>query len=238
MRALAIALVLSCAWAPVASAQDADTDQAKVLFQNGTRLYEEGRYEDAIAAFEKAYELSKRPALLFNISNAHERLGNLEAALETLNEYRIYAKPEDQDKLATRALMLERRLEEQQSEPAVAVAPAPAPVAAPAPSSEAPATLERGGKGAGPVVLSTVGAVLAVGGGVGAGLTAATGAGHVDAGDEDAWNRLRPVNNAAFGVGVVGGGMLLGGLGWALLGDNGPRVHIGPRSVGATWTLR
>ena len=74
-RALCL-LTLLAAVAPEALAQDATTEaRAKELYENGAALYEEGRYEEAILAWEEAYRLSSRPVLLFNIANAYERLG-------------------------------------------------------------------------------------------------------------------------------------------------------------------
>src|SRR5262245_14114470 len=49
--------------------------EARKLFFRGDRMYEEGKYEEAVAAFEKSYALSHRPELLFNLANAYERLG-------------------------------------------------------------------------------------------------------------------------------------------------------------------
>ena len=50
-----------------------DDEKARLLFKEGDGHYAAGRYEKAIELFEQAYELSKRPDLLFNLANAYER---------------------------------------------------------------------------------------------------------------------------------------------------------------------
>ena len=57
---------------PVHAQANSDEVRAKELYRNGERLYEEGLYEDAVVAWERAYELSERPLLLYNIANALE----------------------------------------------------------------------------------------------------------------------------------------------------------------------
>ena len=95
---------------PTPNSQD---KQAKTLYKNGSRLYDEGRYKEAIQAFQEAYKLSGRHALLYNIAAAQERMGELDQALETLYQYRIYAPEKEQDTLAKRTANLQIRIEEQ-----------------------------------------------------------------------------------------------------------------------------
>lgn len=96
-----------------AFAQDEDPDaRARELYENGAALYEEGRYDEAIVAWDEAYRLSERHALLYNIANAQERLGDYEAALDTLAEYRAFAPASERDVLDRRLRSIERRMEE------------------------------------------------------------------------------------------------------------------------------
>ncbi|MEN0065312.1 MAG: tetratricopeptide repeat protein [Myxococcota bacterium] len=99
--------------APEPEAPDPEVmlERAKVLFTNGKRLYDEGAYEAAIEAWETSYGLSQRSGLLFNLSNAYERLGNYSKALELLNRYRAQAElsPEKQEQLSRKASTLEMR---------------------------------------------------------------------------------------------------------------------------------
>jgi hypothetical protein len=52
---------------PVIALADRNTSEAKRLFAEGTRLYNVGRYEEALKRFESAYLLKPDPALLFNL---------------------------------------------------------------------------------------------------------------------------------------------------------------------------
>ncbi len=54
----------------------------KEEFQKGSDAYGEARYPDALAHFERAFELSGRPTLHYNIALVHDRLRQDEAALE------------------------------------------------------------------------------------------------------------------------------------------------------------
>src|SRR4029077_20410488 len=53
---------------------------AKAHAEKGTREYNLGHFAEAIAAFEKAYEIDPAPILLFNIGQAHRQTGNNERA--------------------------------------------------------------------------------------------------------------------------------------------------------------
>jgi len=92
---------------PASSA--ADDARARKLFEQGDAAYAEGRYEDALAAFEEAHRLSPRPRLLFNIGNALERLGRLGDAADALEKYLAHAKPVERDVLEKRIQNLRKR---------------------------------------------------------------------------------------------------------------------------------
>lgn len=157
-----------------AHAQESTDQRARELYENGAILYEEGRYEDAVAAFEEAYRLSNRPALLFNIANAQERCGRWSDALDVLSRYRAYAPAAERETLDRRISNLERRIAEaKEAPPPPVVVEAPKPVAAPPPTASS-ATLLR------PLPLAIAGAgVLSLG--VGAALGGAALAAHEEA---------------------------------------------------------
>lgn len=67
--------------------QSVDDEQARIHFQSGQGHYRRGDYEAALREFEAAYQLSRRPALLYNIYLMQERVGQLETALQTLDSY-------------------------------------------------------------------------------------------------------------------------------------------------------
>ncbi len=103
--------LLSLLMTEPALAQDSDA-RARELYENGAMLYEEGRYEDAIAAWEEAYDLSERAALLYNIANAYERIGDYEAALDALGRYRAFAPASERESLDRRLRNIESRMAE------------------------------------------------------------------------------------------------------------------------------
>ncbi len=94
----------------------ASEQRAKDLFAKGDTAYAEGRYEEALAAFQEAYTLSGRPQLLFNVSNALERLGRYADAVDALEKYLASGKAKDRDVVQKRLANLKKRVEEQKKE--------------------------------------------------------------------------------------------------------------------------
>jgi tetratricopeptide (TPR) repeat protein len=81
-RALAAALFVAIALLPLAAAAqstDAQKKEAKEINDKATRLYEVGRYEEAITEYQKVYLIVDDPVLLYNIAQS----------------YRLWGKPED-----------------------------------------------------------------------------------------------------------------------------------------------
>jgi tetratricopeptide (TPR) repeat protein len=114
----ALALLLG---STVASAQSATQstptltpdERARELYLRGDRLYAEGSYGEAVTAFQRAYELSRRPVLLYDMANALERLGRYEEALQQLNAYAPHAPEHQRHTVLKRINSLEARAEEQ-----------------------------------------------------------------------------------------------------------------------------
>ena len=73
---------------PSALAEPLDTDaEARALYEAGRIAFDQGRFEAALRYFEGSYELSGRPALLFNIGTAADRLRRDETALKAFRRY-------------------------------------------------------------------------------------------------------------------------------------------------------
>lgn len=137
--------------------------RGRELFENGAILYDEGRYEDAILAWQEGYRLTQRSGFLFNIANAQERIGDYEAAIDTLGRYRALAKAEERETLDRRIRNLEERLA---ATPAPRPVPAPVPVQLPDPVPRPEPKGGPPGRAVAGVSLLGVGAVSLVAGGV------------------------------------------------------------------------
>jgi tetratricopeptide (TPR) repeat protein len=71
---------------------------AKAVFLDGERSFQLGKFEDAIAAYERAFSLDPQPAFVFNIALAHRRQyeidGKLDHLLRARELYRNYLRLE------------------------------------------------------------------------------------------------------------------------------------------------
>lgn len=64
-----------------------DDEQARAHFEAGGTAYTEGRFEDALRLFRRAYELSARPEMLYNIGQSLDRLRRDQEALDAFEAY-------------------------------------------------------------------------------------------------------------------------------------------------------
>ena len=64
-----------------------DAKLAKQHFEDGSRLYDLGKYADAAREYQEAYKLKPVPALLFNIGQAYRGAGNTTEALTAYKSY-------------------------------------------------------------------------------------------------------------------------------------------------------
>jgi tetratricopeptide (TPR) repeat protein len=78
-RVAVVVLLVISGGAP-ARAQD-DQARSKALYDEGSRAYKAGDYRRAVERFLAAYELSRAPAILFNIAQAYRLDGACEEAL-------------------------------------------------------------------------------------------------------------------------------------------------------------
>ncbi len=94
-------VVLFCSvFTAAAAAQD-----AREHFKRGAAEYQQGDYSAAIAEWLRAYELDPRPRLQYNLSQAYERLGQLEKAVQALQAY-IKGTPADDVQMGTARVRL------------------------------------------------------------------------------------------------------------------------------------
>ncbi len=64
-----------------------DKQKAKILYQQGVTYLKKGYYSDAAKEFEKAYDYSKDPAMLYNMGSALEKSGDIKAAFLAYEKY-------------------------------------------------------------------------------------------------------------------------------------------------------
>ncbi|ACY18920.1 Tetratricopeptide TPR_4 [Haliangium ochraceum DSM 14365] len=122
---LSLCLGLSLAAPAPAYAQaqqdDEDTDErARTLYMEGEAHYAAGRYEEAAESFLEAFNLSGRTALLFNLGNAYERMGDYERAAEYLRRYVDSPRARDVVSVRERVRRLEAAAERKRREAAEA----------------------------------------------------------------------------------------------------------------------
>ncbi len=84
-----------------------DDARARDLFDEGRRLYRDGRYLEAAAAWEAGYAFSPRPLFLANIGTAYERLGEVDRAIDYLARYVDFAPQTELPALEARIAALE-----------------------------------------------------------------------------------------------------------------------------------
>ena len=107
MSLLAAALALTIRAAEPVEA----TAAARAHFQQAEALSREGRWRDAIGAFEAAYRARPHPALFFNIAKCHEQLGEHADALKHYREYlRQLPEAHDREVVAEAVRQLEQQL--------------------------------------------------------------------------------------------------------------------------------
>lgn len=95
IRAFAVALLLALSPAAfhteLADAQPAKddpfTDMARQRFQEGVKLFDQGKYEEARAAFLQAYALKKHPAVLLNLAQSELRSNH---PVEAARHFSVY----------------------------------------------------------------------------------------------------------------------------------------------------
>ncbi|MEJ7596586.1 MAG: tetratricopeptide repeat protein [Kofleriaceae bacterium] len=160
-RTLACSVAVAALVASTAIAQphpDADAHARR-----GVALYNLGKYEDSIEAFESAYTLFQSDALLFNLAQAHRQLEHCELAV---TYYKRFLAGAPSPELATQVESLLPKLEAacrtKFERPAGTVVAASAPAAAPEepavtaraepPASRAPIVLASAGITAGTVI--------------------------------------------------------------------------------------
>lgn len=219
---------------------------ARRHFDSGVAYLEESDLENALKAFEKAYGLSKRPAILLNIASVHERRGDTLAAITALRGY-LDAEPNGAHAETTKLRLqnLEKRAAE--TSPSTPTGTAPAATPEPAPAPPPPAASPPPAEPAAPAP-NRLPAYVAFGAG-GAGLVSAVVTGIVANGEyQSAKDECSPscseadvstgrtmalVSTIATGVAIVGAGVGL----TLLLTESDTSTGTASTRIGASLTL-
>jgi hypothetical protein len=85
----ALAVVALVAAAPRAAHADAAADRAEANrhFQLGVELYAEGKYDEALVEFERAYEIAPHPLVLYNMAGTQRELSHYGEAIAAYQRF-------------------------------------------------------------------------------------------------------------------------------------------------------
>lgn len=204
MRAIGALLFVLTFAAPAAAQQvDSAADaEAHARFEAGRAAMAAGRPEDALADFSRAYELSARPELLYNLGVAADRLRRDDEALAWFERYLAEMPPDGAQNRAEvegRIAVLREAIATRTSTPPTSTTPPPA-------SSSGSVSVPA-------IALLVAGGVMAVGGGITLGVGVSERARVEGAPDDASWSEyagsaerapiLEGVGGAALGVGVA-----------------------------------
>lgn len=176
--ALVLWTCIVCTLAPRAAAQDEQDEEARGLFSAGSAAFSNGRYDEAREYFERAYDLSHRAELLYNIGQAADRARHDAIALEAFERYlaQVTDVP-NRTEIEGRIRVLRAALAAQTAAPAPPSEPPPTPATAPPPQVEPPVVVgpsppltehppPSASVDVGAVVLTASGGVVAIAGAI------------------------------------------------------------------------
>lgn len=110
--AVALAAVAAVpAWPAAAKAKVESLSEAESVAETAARRFKEGDFELAAKLFDRAYELAKKPTLLFNAGRAYEQAGQREAAVARYEAYvQVETDPGGREEAKLRAARLREQL--------------------------------------------------------------------------------------------------------------------------------
>lgn len=84
---LLLVLIVTLIAVRVAHAEDPSTKSAKRHFDRGQKLFNLGKFDEALDEYQQAYEAKEIPAILFNIGQCYRNLGDYDAAVFSFKKY-------------------------------------------------------------------------------------------------------------------------------------------------------
>ncbi len=131
MGAVALAILLLASARAIAAGGGEGREAAREHFNKGTTQYTLNHYEEAILEFEAGYAAEPEPAFLYNLAQAHAKLGHTRVAIDFYRKYlELGATAEDTPQVREIIDRLTHELEAPKLPPPV-VAPPPKPLAPP-----------------------------------------------------------------------------------------------------------
>jgi tetratricopeptide (TPR) repeat protein len=124
-----------------AAGQGDDMARAREAYSRGQALFDAGRHEEALVAFDESLAAFPHFRTIFNIGLCHEKLGNIAAAVEMYQRYadwpsEVPNREEVRTKLAELRLLLPPEPAEDRAEAGEETGPPGPPPAQPAPPPE------------------------------------------------------------------------------------------------------
>lgn len=239
--------------ATAVSAQDATTvdagaeTEARALYAAGQAAFHDGRYQHALEYLQRSYELSHRPALLYNLGTTYDRLRRDREALDAFEQYlREVPNAENTSEVQARIAVLREALARTTAEPTPTPepvvtptpTPAPEPVVTPTPTPTPPAS-RASDPGPGPWIVLAAGGAILVTGAVLLGVAAADVASVEGAERGTAWRSVEDAYGRSEAVSIAGG-VLLGvgaaaataGIVWVAASGGQSEVEVTPTAGG------
>ena len=223
--------------------RDQRISEAKKAFARGTRAYENGDFESALASFRRAYKLTGSPDLLYNIATVSDRMRRDEQALAAYEGY-LKARPKstDREHVQSRIDVLRTAIEARKRAELEAEIEAREAAIAAAAAVKAERPLTRYvGPGPGPWITIGIGGAAVVTGAVLVGLgqrdqkaVESAPAGSSYSNVEEMADRGPRRTKAGVALLAVGGAGVIGGVIWQLTGgheETMPEVRIGPGGI-------
>jgi tetratricopeptide (TPR) repeat protein len=87
LHRLLLAIAIAAIAARVAWADDPALHEARLHFERGEKLYALTRFSEAIDEYQKAFDASPLPDLLFNIGQCYRNLGDYDSAIFSYRKY-------------------------------------------------------------------------------------------------------------------------------------------------------
>jgi tetratricopeptide (TPR) repeat protein len=92
--ALAACLIATAPLVPATALADGDAERrAQAHFQRGEKMFRVGRFQEALVAYQRAFDAMPLPELLFNIAQCYRNLGDPEQAIRSYRRY-LHEKPD------------------------------------------------------------------------------------------------------------------------------------------------